>query len=215
MRSYVELMIFDFDGTLVQSGEDIANSVSYTLAKLSMPTIDKEEILTFIGDGVAKLIERATGEAGKVHQNRALEIFSEHYDRHMLDHADLCPGVYDILQHFQGKRKIILTNKRFKFTKKMAAALKILGFFEEIIGADSTPYIKPDPQLMEGILEHYSVEKNNTVIIGDGVNDILLAKHSGIVSCCYLNGLGKRDDLISLNPDIVFEHFEELKDRLI
>lgn len=215
MPAYVELMIFDFDGTLVQSGEDIANSVSYTLAKLSMPTIDKEEILTFIGDGVVKLIERAMGEAGKAHQNRALEIFSEHYDRHMLDHADLYPGVYEILQHFQGKRKIILTNKRFKFTEKMAAALNILDFFDEIIGADSTPFIKPDPQLTEVILQRYPVEKKNTVIIGDGVNDILLAKNSGIMSCCYLNGLGRRDDLLALDPHIAFESFEELKERLI
>lgn len=215
MPAYVELMIFDFDGTLVQSGEDIANSVSYTLAKLSLPTIDKEEILTFIGDGVVKLIERATGEAGKAHHNKALEIFSEHYDRHMLDHADLYPGVLETLQHFRGKRKIILTNKRFKFTEKMAAALNILDFFDEIIGADSTPFIKPDPRLTEGILKRFPVEKKNTVIIGDGVNDILLAKNSGIMSCCYLNGLGRRDDLLALDPDIAFERFHELKERLI
>jgi phosphoglycolate phosphatase len=214
MSAYVELMIFDFDGTLVQSGEDIANSVNYSLATLNLPTIDKEKILTFIGDGVGKLIERATGEAGRVYRERALEIFSEHYDRHMLDHADLYPGVYDLLQHFKGKRKIILTNKRFRFTEKMAAALNILDFFEEIIGADSTPFIKPDPQLTEEILKRYPAEKKNTIIIGDGVNDIMLAKKSGIKSCCFLNGLGKRDDLISFNPDIVFERFEELKERL-
>jgi len=208
-------MIFDFDGTLVKSGEDIAISVNYTLQTMNLPAIDKEEVLTFIGDGVVKLIERATGEAGKAYRKRALEIFTEHYQDHMLDHAELYPGVYEVLDYFREKRKIILTNKRFLFAKKMASALNIQLFFEEIVGSDSTLFIKPDPQLMEIILQRYPVTKENTVIIGDGINDILLAKNSGIKSCCYLNGLGKRDDLIALNPDIVFEHFDELREKLI
>jgi phosphoglycolate phosphatase len=215
MQTYVELMIFDFDGTLVQSGEDIANSVNYTLGTLNLPTLDNEVILTFIGDGVLKLIERATGEADQANRERAMEIFSNHYDQHMLDHAALYTGVYEMLNHFREKRKIILTNKRFKYAAKMAAVLNILGFFEEIIGADSTPFIKPDLQLTEMILQRYPVKKENTVIIGDGVNDILLAKNSGIISCGFMNGLGKKNDLLALNPDIIFEHFEELKDKLI
>mgnify|MGYP001009503895 FL=1 len=215
MGTYVEFMIFDFDGTLVQSGEDISNSVKFTLAALNLPSIDQQEILTFIGDGVVKLIERAIGDAGKTYQEQAMAIFTDHYNRHMLDHAALYPGVYDLLRHFSGKRKIILTNKRYKFTEKMASALNIADFFDEIIGADSTPYIKPDPQLIKTVLERFPVEKKKTIIIGDGVNDILLARNSGIVSCAFLNGLGKRDELLALEPDIVFEQFEELKDRLI
>lgn len=215
MQTYVEFMIFDFDGTLVQSGEDIANSVNYTLAALNLPCIDKQQILTFIGDGVAKLIERAIGDAGNAYRERAMAIFTDHYDRHMLDHAELYPGVYDLLQHFAGKRKIILTNKRFRFTKKMASALNIADYFDEIIGADTTPYIKPDPQLIKAILERFPVEKKKTVIIGDGVNDILLARKSGIISCAFMNGLGKREELLALEPDIIFERFEELEDRLI
>ncbi len=215
MRTYVEFMIFDFDGTLVQSGEDIANSVNFTLAALNLPRINKQRIITFIGDGVVKLIERAIADAGKTYQEQAMAIFTDHYNRHMLDHAALYPGVYDLLRHFTGKRKIILTNKRYKFTEKMASALNIADFFEEIIGADTTPYIKPDPELIETILERFPVEKKKTVIIGDGVNDILLARNAGIISCAFLNGLGKRDELLALEPDIVFEQFEELKDRLI
>ena len=211
----VELMIFDFDGTLVTTGEDIANSVNYTLQSLNLPTFEKEKIRTFIGDGVVKLIERAVGQEGKAFQEKALEIFSHHYEMHMLDHAALYPGVHEILQHFKEKRKIILTNKRFLYTEKIASALNILNYFEDIIADDSTPFIKPDPMLVKMILERYPVRKEKTVIIGDGVNDVLLAKKAGIVGCCYLNGLGKREDLISLCPDIVFERFEELKDKLI
>jgi len=215
MRTYVELMIFDFDGTLVQTGEDIANSVNFTLHTLNLPAIDKQQILTFIGDGVVKLIERAIGDVEESYRDQAMAIFTDHYDRHMLDHAELYPGAYDMLRYFAGKRKIILTNKRFKFTEKMASELKISSFFEEIIGADTTPYFKPNPQLVESILKRFPVDKKSTVIIGDGVNDILLAKNAGIISCAFMNGLGMRDELLALKPDIVFERFEELKDLLI
>jgi len=211
----VELMIFDFDGTLVTSGEDIANSVNYTLQCLNLPVLAKEKILTFIGDGVIKLIERAVGQEGSAHRERALEIFSHHYEMHMLDHAALYPGVHEILEHFRRKRKIILTNKRFLFTEKIASALQIIDYFEEIIAADSTPFIKPDPMLVDTILERYPTRKEKTVIIGDGVNDVLLAQKAGIISCCYLNGLGKRDELLRLVPDIVFEHFKELQEKLV
>jgi phosphoglycolate phosphatase len=215
MQTYVELMIFDFDGTLVTTGEDIANSVNNALNSLNLKTINKDEIMTFIGDGAIKLIERAISEADKAYREKALEIYMDHYDRHMLDHAALYPGVYEILNYFKGKRKIILTNKQVTFTKKIASELNILSYFEEIIGAESTPFKKPDSRLMETIFKRYEIKRENMVIIGDGINDILMAKNSGVMSCCYLNGLGRREDLIALNPDIGFEHFDELKDMLI
>ncbi|MBN1547342.1 MAG: HAD-IA family hydrolase [Syntrophaceae bacterium] len=211
----VELMIFDFDGTLVNTGEDIANSVNYTLTALKLPLLEKEVILTYIGDGVIKLIDRAMGVEGKDRREDGLQIFSDHYDRHMLDHAALYPGVYDVLDYFREKRKIILTNKRLRFAEKMAAALKILPFFEATIGADSTPFIKPDPRIMEMICQQFSIPVEHIIIIGDGVNDVRLAKNTGIFSGCYLNGLGNREELIDLHPDFTFEHFHELKDHLI
>ncbi|MDX9745299.1 MAG: HAD family hydrolase [Syntrophales bacterium] len=214
MRTEVDLMIFDFDGTLVQTGEGIVKSVNFTLNRLNLPTIAGEEILTFIGDGVVKLIERATGEEGRAYRERAMEIFSDHYGRHMMDQAELYPGVHDLLRHFAEKRKIILTNKRYGFTKKMAEALALDGFFEEIIGADSTPFIKPAPELMQAVLSRYPVARNRVVMIGDGVNDLLLAKESGVIGCAFLNGLGDREELLALGPDITFEDFGELKERL-
>ena len=211
MQIHVELMIFDFDGTLVSSGEDIANSVNYTLKELKLPLLQQKEIMTYIGDGVMKLIERATGETGKKDQARALEIFTEHYEQHLLDHTALYPEVLEILGHFQEKQKLILTNKRYRFTEKIAQSLRIIEYFEEIIAADSTPFIKPDPQLIDMILNQYHVSRKSTVIIGDGINDIRLAKNSRIICGCYLGGLGRREELLMLKPDFCFNHFSELK----
>ena len=215
MSIYVDFMIFDFDGTLAATGDDIADSINYTLRTMGMAEISTAEILTFVGDGVGKLIERSLGKGENEQQKKeALEIFSRHYGEHSLDKTVLYPGVVDMLDHFRNKRKIILTNKRFFYTEKICNALQIKDYFIDIIGADSTPFIKPDPQLLDIIQERYTFDRDRTVIIGDGANDLLFAKNTGILCACHLNGLVKREELQALHPDMTFEHFAELKDML-
>jgi phosphoglycolate phosphatase len=207
----VDFMIFDFDGTLVNSGMDIAASVNHTLEMLGVPQKDPNTIIRFIGDGVQKLIEKSIGPDFGDRFHEAMENFSSHYAEHMLDTSRLYDSVIEILRHFQEKKKIIVTNKRKYFTLEMAKAFGLMEYFEEIIGADSTPYKKPDPRLLHPVIERYRAAPDRTVIIGDGVNDILLARHAGVFSCALLNGLTRREDLLSLNPDFYCEDISELK----
>ena len=207
---HIELMIFDLDGTLVNSGGDIVASVNYTLESLDIPTKSQEEILTFVGDGVNKMIERALGKDIQHLFNRAMDIFSDYYAGHMLDTTRLCDSVIEVLDHFRNKKKVIITNKRRYFTLKMTDALGISRYFEEIIGADSTAYIKPDPRLFIPLLERVHAVYNDTVVVGDGVNDIMLAKNTGVLSCALLNGLTHRDILLALDPDYACEGLRKL-----
>jgi phosphoglycolate phosphatase len=197
----VDLMIFDLDGTLVTSGPDIAASVNDTLATLGLPAIEEAMILEFVGDGVKKLIERSLGPALQVRIEEALIIFSRHYEEHMLDTTTLYPGVIEVLRHFHEKKKVVLTNKRHRFAAAMINALRLTHCFDDILGADSTPYIKPDARLAGLLLTRFGARPDRTVIIGDGVNDILLAKHAGLLSCALLNGLTGRETLLNLKPD--------------
>lgn len=203
-------MIFDLDGTLVNSGGDIVASVNYTLKSLNMQTKSQEEILSFVGDGVNKMIERALGNDSQHLFDRAIDIFSDYYARHMLDTTCLCDSVIEVLDHFKNKKKFIITNKRKYFTVKMTDALGISKYFEEIIGADSTAYKKPDPRLFIPLLVRVHVERSDTVVIGDGVNDVMLAKNTGVLSCALLNGLTKKDILLALDPDFACEGLREL-----
>lgn len=207
----IDLMIFDFDGTLVSSGNDIAASVNHTLTTLGIPVLKKERIIEFVGDGVEKLIGRSLGDKDKGRFDEAAEIFMSHYRKHMLDTTELYPGVLSALSHFQDKKKIILTNKRHIFTSRIAERLKIADYFDEIIGADNTPYKKPDPRLLPPILKKFKTAPDHTVVIGDGVNDILLARNAGVLSCAFLNGLDSRNTLISLKPDFSCEDISELR----
>jgi len=206
----VDLMVFDFDGTLVNSGDDIASSVNYALESLGLPVKERKEILGFIGDGVQKLIQRSLEPGSPDRFAEAMEIFSNHYMQHMLDTTTLCTSVREVLEHFHEKKKIIVTNKRMRFTVAMTDAMDITKYFDEIIGADSTPYRKPDPRLLLPLLEKYGAARERTVVIGDGVNDIILAKETGVLSCALVNGLTDRESLLYLEPDYICETAWEL-----
>jgi len=207
----IDLMIFDFDGTLVNSGNDIAASVKYVLGKLGVPEKDTGVILSFIGDGVQKLIEKSLGTDFRDRFDEAMELFSAHYSDHMLDTTYLYDSVIDTLNHFQEKKKMIITNKRINYTLEMVRSFGLAKYFDEIIGADSTPYKKPDPRLLYPFLDKFHTRAGKTIVVGDGASDILLAKNSGAMSCALLKGLTYRDTLISLKPDFSCEDIAELK----
>lgn len=207
----IDLMVFDFDGTLVQTGRDIAGAVNYAMGALGLPPRDEEAIRGYIGDGVLKLIERALGpERGHLHA-RALDLFREYYDEHLLDTTALYPGVPEMLEYFRETKKIIVTNKMESFTLKIARGLAIDECFDAIIGRDSGGPVKPDKGVLEPFLEGFAVPNDRTVVIGDGVNDLLLAKNSGVLSCAFLGGLTDRKVLLSLRPDYCCEAMGDLK----
>ncbi|MDD5711222.1 MAG: HAD-IA family hydrolase [Smithellaceae bacterium] len=206
----VDIMIFDFDGTLVSSGGDIATAVNHTLGWLGLPLRELSDIVDFIGDGVQVLIERALGDGNKDRYQEAMAIFSAYYEQHMLDTTRIYPGVKDVLEYFRGKRKWIVTNKRYIFTKKIVDSLGLAPYFEGIVGADSTLYKKPDPRILSAVATDILVDPERTAVIGDGENDVRLAKNAGAYSCVFLGGLGRRDALLALEPDCVYERAEEL-----
>jgi len=207
----VDLMVFDFDGTLVSSGEDIATSVNLTLRDLGLEVLEREKVISFVGDGVKKLIERALGEEHRDLFDRALEIFKDFYAEHLLDTTGLYPGVEELLRHFSGKRKVILTNKNRAFTMTIAKALGLVAHFDDIVAGDSTPYLKPDLRLIRPLMARFRAEAHRTAVIGDSMQDILLARNTGAMSCAFLNGLVSRDILLQLKPDYTFEVITELK----
>jgi phosphoglycolate phosphatase len=115
-----------------------------------------------------------------------------------------------VLKKFKEKKKIILTNKTYNFTRMIAAGLKIDQCFTEILGIDSTPYSKPDPRVIDYVLKKHQSAPDNTLMVGDGINDIMVARKSGILSLALLNGLGKRDDLLEQKADYYCEDILEM-----
>jgi phosphoglycolate phosphatase len=206
----VDLMIFDFDGTLADTGADLVSSINYTLTAMRLEARPSEEIIGFVGDGVKKLVERSLGENQKGRLEEAMNIFSGHYEKHLLDHTVLCPQIEDVLKYFNHKMKVILTNKRYNLTLAIARGLHIDRYFMEIVGADSTPFQKPDQRVVEYLLDKYNVAAQKAVMIGDGINDIAVSKNAGTLSCAYLNGLGNKETLLKMEADFYCENLMEI-----
>jgi len=206
----VDLMIFDFDGTIADTGADLVSSINHTLTSMRLDPRSSKEIISFVGDGVKKLMERSLGEHHKGRLEEAMSIFSGHYEKHLLDKTVLCPHMEDVLKYFNHKMKVILTNKRHHLTLAIARGLHIDRYFMEIVGADTTPFQKPDQRVVEYLLTKYNAEPQKTVIIGDGVNDIAVAKNAGILSCAYLNGLGNKETLRKMEADFYCENLMEI-----
>jgi phosphoglycolate phosphatase len=206
----VDLMMFDFDGTLANTAEDLAYAVNHTLMQMGYKQRKQEEIITFVGDGVTELIKRALGSENINNYPEALKIFRCCYEDHLLDNTTLYPGIDKVMNYFHQKQKVIVTNKSYSYAVKIARGLNIEKYFLEIIGDGSTSYRKPDKRIVEYLLTKYGCEKKKAVMIGDGINDINLAKNAGIWSCIYLNGLGNREVLLSAKADFYCESLAEI-----
>jgi len=206
----IDLMIFDLDGTLANTGKDLAAAVNHALRRLGLPELQEGLIISYVGDGVETLIKRALGQAAQERHGAALEIFLAYYGEHLLDETRLYPGVLECLIHFAKKRKILISNKRQDLTLRIVEGLGIARHFEDIGGVDTYPYKNTDARLAVPYLERYNVKEERALIVGDGPNDILLARNAGIYSCAFLNGLGAREKLLALKPDFVCEDLREL-----
>jgi phosphoglycolate phosphatase len=208
-KTAVELLIFDLDGTLIESKWDIAASVNLTLAELGLPQRPLEEIFGFVGDGVKKLLRLAVGEESRVSFEDALRVFRGHYLAHCLDQTRFYPGVEDALTHFTDKRKAVATNKSIEYTEVI---LKGLGshHFHFVVGGDNGFGLKPEPGMLLHIMERLNVPKDRTVLVGDSTNDINGGHNAGIRVCAVGYGMGNRQKMAACQPDWFIERPEEL-----
>jgi len=205
----VDLLIFDLDGTLIESKWDIADSVQRTLADLSLPPRTQEEIFGFVGDGIKRLLRLAVGEANQARYEDALRIFRGYYMKHCLDRTRYYPGVEAVLTHFALKHKAVATNKSLEYTRII---LNGLGnhHFAHVVGGDDGFGLKPEPGMLLAIMDKLGVPKERAVLIGDSTNDINGGHNAGIKVCAVGYGMGNREKMAACEPEWFIETPEEL-----
>ncbi len=205
----VDLLIFDLDGTLIESKWDIAVSVNLTLAELGLPQRPQEEIFGFVGDGVKRLLRLSVGEENQARYEEALKVFRGHYLTHCLDRTRFYPGIDEVLAHFARKRKAVATNKSLEYTTKILEGLGA-HHFDYVVGGDNGFGLKPEPGMLLNVIEALQVPKERTVLIGDSTNDIKGAHNAGIKVCAVGYGMGNREKMAACGPDWFIEQPEEL-----
>jgi 2-phosphoglycolate phosphatase len=207
----IKLIVFDLDGTLVDSRSDIAGAVNFTLDKLGLKKKNISEIGSYIGWGVIDLIEKSLGKNHRYFLTQALAIFKDYYRRHSTDNSRLYPGVEETLKYYKQMRKIIVTNRDREFAEITLKTLGISGYFETIIGGDDLGCLKPSSCPLNRGLRQLKVNKNRAIMVGDMAVDIQAGKTAGISTCAVTYGLGKREDLIRAEPDFIINDIRELK----
>jgi phosphoglycolate phosphatase len=214
----VQFMLFDLDGTLIDSRADLARTVNLMLADLGRPQLAEEIIASFVGDGVPTLTRRSlvathpnqeTPDAD-LHQ-RAIASLLAHYELQMLVGTSLYPGVKETLTHFKGKRKAIVTSKESRFVAPLLEHFNIAEDFDCIIGGDTVKARKPDPEPVLEAMRQLGATLDQTVMIGDSENDILAGRNAKVLTCGISIGFRTHEQLHEYAPDVLIDRFDKLK----
>ena len=213
----MDLLIFDLDGTLIDSKLDLAQAVNATRTHMGMAPLDSERVYSYVGNGAPVLIRRAMGaSATESEVEEALEFFLEFYGDHYLDYTTLYPGVGEALDrlHRAGKRLSVLTNKPVRITRAILDGLAVGKLFFQVYGGNSFDLKKPDPIGVHALMRESGIGAERTLMIGDSSVDIQTARNAGIASVGVTYGF-QPESLADPAPDRLVDNMEQLADWLL
>jgi phosphoglycolate phosphatase len=206
------LVIFDLDGTLVDSVEDLCNSVNAARAYMGLPPLAHELVASYVGNGAPVLIRRAMGpEATEEQVQEALGFFLSYYREHMLDHTRPYPGVVETLEklHECGVRMAVLTNKPERFSRDLCAGLGLAQYFFRIYGGNSFEQKKPDPVGIRTLMQQARAKPQETWMVGDSATDVLTARNAGVRAVGVTYGISP-ETLKQAPPDFLIDSMTQM-----
>ena len=214
-----ELIIFDLDGTLIDSVPDLALSVNHTLKSINRDLFPEDTIRTWVGNGAATLVKRALSQSATINDDiddklfeKALDIFLKFYSNNLTVSTILYDGVKETLENLQNNnyRLAIVTNKPYDFIEPILECLELSDLFEYYIGGDSLEVKKPNPMPLLHVCEKLNVSVENSLMIGDSKNDIIAANDANMDSIALSYGYNYDEDISTYEPNIVFDNFADI-----
>jgi phosphoglycolate phosphatase len=210
----MKLVIFDLDGTLVDSGEDIVRSVNELLKTMGRPPLPDARIRSYVGDGVRKLLERSLGPGSSLELGRAETLYLSIYRRRLLDTTRPYPGVVPALEALHLDRPLaVLTNKPVAESLLILEGLDLNRYFRRVCGGDSFARRKPDPMGVRILQEELGAESHETLLVGDSRVDLETSRNAGVRSCLVRYGLGSWSEE-EARADLVVGDLRELTSLL-
>jgi phosphoglycolate phosphatase len=212
--SEVRALIFDLDGTLIDSKLDLALAVNAALDEMGRGPLPHNQIFSYVGQGAPSLIARALGEGSSEEDClRGLEFFIKYYSIHKLDHTVLYPGVREALDALAGMPMAVLTNKPVGASRGILRGLAVEDHFRFVYGGNSFEHKKPDPMGVETILRELGAAPVQTMVVGDSEIDVQTARNAGTWVCGVTYGFGSHR-LVEFPPDILVNRLTELLPHL-
>jgi phosphoglycolate phosphatase len=212
----VRAVAIDLDGTMLDTIEDLATAVNHTLHELRLPNLDLELVRTFVGKGVANLVERsliaALGrEPGRELLAQAMPVYESHYDRVNGDTTTIYPGVREGLDALAaaGLPLACITNKSSRFTAPLLDRIGFARYFSVVVCGDTLPRKKPDPMPLTHAAQCMQVAPAAMLMIGDSINDAQAARAAGCPVFCVTYGYNEGHDVRSLDVDAIVASLTE------
>jgi len=206
----VKALIFDLDGTLIDSKRDLVLSVNATLREMGRAELPEDLVASYVGSGAPVLISRALGGSAEAEElQRALKFFLAYYDEHKLDFTKAYFGVREVLEELRGVPMAVLTNKPVNISVRILEGLGLAQFFRAIYGGNSFATKKPDPLGANTILEEMGIVGARAAMVGDSEVDVQTARNAGMISAIVNFGFG-RHDRERYPADIYIDRMEEL-----
>ncbi len=209
------LFLFDLDGTLIDSREDIARGVNAVLARMGLPRLAMPEVIRFVGDGMEALMDRVlrdvTGaEPDEERIRSGVLLLLEEYGNHLLDATRLYPGVRETIADLHWAKLGLVSNKPEALTRRILSLLGLADRFCSVLGGDSLPQRKPDPApILAAVLRCHGAV-GETVMVGDSPSDIVAGKRAGVITCAITSGYRSREELSAARPDVLIDRMQEL-----
>jgi phosphoglycolate phosphatase len=211
----VTLLIFDLDGTLIDSRLDLAHAVNATRARMGKGPLPHEQIFSFVGNGAPVLIRRAMGpDASEEDVGNALEFFLDYYGHHALDHTLLYAGVGESLarMHRAGLMLAVLTNKPVRISRGILDGLGIGSLFFQVYGGNSFEHKKPHRIGVDTLRAEAGAAAADTWMVGDSYVDVQTARNAGVASCGVTWGF-QPESFREFPPDLLIHRMEDFADR--
>ena len=192
--SSVCALIFDLDGTLIDSKLDLIRSVNAMLVEMGREQLHEDTISGYIGHGAPQLVGRALGDAAtEQERERALKFFLAYYENHKMDSTCAYPGVPEALEQLAAFPMAILTNKPLRISVRILEALSLARYFRAVYGGNSFETKKPDPFGAKTILREFDAAPAETMLIGDSEVDVQTARNAGTFAATVNYGFGAHD----------------------
>lgn len=201
LNNKIKLVVFDLDGTLVDSKYDLTDAVNFTRKQYDFNPLSVDKVASYLGSGIVALVKSVLPELDDGQLKVAVKTFMNFYGEHLLDKTKFYKDIDTVLAELNSFKKVVLSNKTELFSKKIIEYLNLKQYFVQVYGGDSFKEKKPNPLPIYEIMKNFSLNKENVVMVGDGANDILVGKNAGIKTIGVLYGYSSQEQLNELAPD--------------
>jgi phosphoglycolate phosphatase len=191
----VKLIMFDLDGTLVDTVRDITNALNYALKPFGLGPLKVEDTVKKVGEGLTRLIEKVIGEEKIKMRDAVKERFLDYYSEHLVDYSRTYTYVREALEKLNGYKKVVISNKRENLSERLLDRLELLKYFDLVVGSDTTSERKPSAVPVIHAINKFGVDPHESIMVGDSPYDIEAGKKAGAKTVAVTYGYGDKQYL--------------------